>query len=517
MSLSLTQTATVRITAGQAITPNLLRLLALSPSVSISGSVGTADLSAGAVTAAKSTPGAYWFGTTTGGTTAYVLTLNPSLGALADGVQIWFKVNATNTNAATLNVNGLGVVNLKRNGADIVQGDLLINRIYCAVYNSTGPSWDLVGRLGNPDQRYETAGGTANALTFTSTGADAVNSLSALRGRLLAFRVASTNTGAATLAVDGLTAKDIKHAGQVALAGGELVAGEIAWVAYSSINDNFQLMNPTPRVQPAPVPVASCRNLEIRSSSTTQAVVTADEVVLKSTTSTQVARMFTSVSVTLDVNGGVALNAHETGGSRATSHWYYIWLISDGTNVRGVLEDAGAGDGAAPAGPDLSGGAFSGYTYQALIGQLRLNATGSGEIVAFHQRDRRVWINETNVLSTSANGASATYIVLAAPTNFRAAVPPNANSCFGIVGTNETGGSARHSVAACANDGTADTTNLVGACHVVAAASGSAYESFGACGFFHVSVRGGAASRNIQWKADATTNDTRINITGYTF
>ena len=66
MALSLTQTALVRVTAGQAVTNNLLRLLALSPSVSISGSVGTADLAAGAVTAAKATPGAYFFTDTAG-------------------------------------------------------------------------------------------------------------------------------------------------------------------------------------------------------------------------------------------------------------------------------------------------------------------------------------------------------------------------------------------------------------------------------------------------------------------
>ena len=502
MALSLTQTATVRITAGQAITNNLLRLLALSPSVSISGSVGTADLAAGAVTAAKSTPGAYWFGTTTGGTTAYVLTLNPALGALADGVQIWFKVNATNTNPATLNVNGLGAVNFKRNGADIVQGDLLINRIYSAVYNSTGPSWDLVGRLGNPDQRYETAGGTANALTFTSTGSDAVNSLSALRGRLLAVRITSNNTGPATLAVDGLAAKDIKLAGNKALGGGELIAGDIAWFSYTSVNDTFQLMNPA--AGDTPVTVASVRNLLAFNNTATpnsKVDLTADEVVVRATSGQ--AKVLSTVSLTVDITASGA-NGLDTG-AEAGSTWYYLWVIWNGTTTAGLLSASST----APTMP-------SGYTHKALVGAVRND--GSSNFVALRQHDRRVWTTEQVVLAAKAPAVNDTWEILAGAdlTALRAAVPPIARSISGIMGADNTTDNVSLMLAAVAEDGTLASV-IAGSLLLNISNVGTAYNSFGVAGpFTDLPVRGGA-SYNIQWKSRLTTLTVSLSTTSYTF
>lgn len=517
MPISATITRSVQVGPTTPLTNPLLRLLGL-PSISLTGSVGNGDIAAGAITPAKSTPGAYWFGTTTGAANTYALSLNPALGSLADGVWVAFKINVTCTNPSTLNVNGLGAVNLKRNGEDLKQGDLVANRVYVAMYSSTGPSWDVLTRLGNPDFRYETAGGTANAITYTSSGSNAVNSLSALRGQIVAFRVSTTNTGAVTLAIDGLAATAVVNPGNIALGGGELTAGDVALVTYSSVLAKFILLSPSPRVGPFPVPVAACRNLEFRSSSTTQAVLTADEVVLKSTTSTSVARMVTGVSVTVDITLGVALNAFETGAARTTNRWFYVWLISDGTNTRAVLEDSGSADGAVPTGPDLSGGAFAGYAYQALVGQIRLNATGSGEIVPFHQYDRQVWIQETNVFNVTAT--STTYALLAGGdlTNFRAAVPPNSRSFSGVAGSTNLAIDSNLSIAACKNDGTVDATTFIGVNHIaIVNGAGATYEGFSsAAPYGPVPVRG-AASRNFQWKSEAATDDIKLNISSYTF
>lgn len=516
MPVSATITRSVQIGPTTPVTNALLRLLGL-PSISLTGSVGSGDIAAGAITPALSSPGAYWFGTTTGAANTYALALNPALGALADGVWVAFKINVTCTNPSTLNVNGLGAVNLKRNGEDLKQGDLLAGRVYVAMYSSTGPSWDVLTRLGNPDFRYETAGGTGNAITYTSSGTNAVNSLSALRGQVIAFRVTGTNTGAVTLAVDGLAATAVVYPGNVALAGGELVAGDIALVTYSSVLAKFILVSPSPKVGPFPVPVAAARNLEFRSTSTTAATLTADEVVLKSTAGTGVARLFSTVSTSVDITLGVALNAFETGGSRTTSRWYYVWLISDGTNLRTVLEDSGSADGAVPAGPDLSGGAFSGYNWQALIGQIRLNATGSGEIVPFHQRDRQVWFKDTNVFTALA--PSTSYVVLAAGnlTNLRAAVPPTALACGGTLGADNATDAAQIVVCGTNNDGTVDSTpNEIGG-FTLNATNVSAYNSFGhAVPFQNLPVRG-AASRNVQLKASGAGIDCRMNLSSYTF
>lgn len=80
-----------------------------------------------------------------------------------------------------------------------------------------------------------TAGGTANALTLTPT--PAITAYAA--GQVFRFTAgASPNTGATTVAVSGLTAKDIQNAG-AALTGGEIAAGRQYAILYDGTQ--FQL------------------------------------------------------------------------------------------------------------------------------------------------------------------------------------------------------------------------------------------------------------------------------------
>ena len=103
--------------------------------VSISGSVGSSDISAGAITAAKVKPDAYWYaaGVLTGAT--YAVTLDPALTGYANGVQVVFKADTDNPAAGTnLNVNGLGVKPLyKWNGETPAAGDVQASQIITAV------------------------------------------------------------------------------------------------------------------------------------------------------------------------------------------------------------------------------------------------------------------------------------------------------------------------------------------------------------------------------------------------
>lgn len=81
-----------------------------------------------------------------------------------------------------------------------------------------------------------TAGGTANAITITSN-----SSLSALSdGDVFMFEAANDNSGATTLAVDGLSAVSIVYPGGTALSGGEIVTGGRYIVSYDGTN--FQLI-----------------------------------------------------------------------------------------------------------------------------------------------------------------------------------------------------------------------------------------------------------------------------------
>ena len=82
-------------------------------------------------------------------------------------------------------------------------------------------------------------GGTGNAYTLTTPNAHAALTDSAL----LVFRADRANTGAATLAVDGLTAKDLRKSGGAALASGDIVSGQIIATPYNPGAAYYEILN----------------------------------------------------------------------------------------------------------------------------------------------------------------------------------------------------------------------------------------------------------------------------------
>jgi len=82
---------------------------------------------------------------------AYVVALTPALPAYVAGFPIWFKVANTNTGPATLNVNGLGTVPIKKNGvAEMSPGEIVGGAIVCVVYD--GVSFQPVNLTGEAAQ-----------------------------------------------------------------------------------------------------------------------------------------------------------------------------------------------------------------------------------------------------------------------------------------------------------------------------------------------------------------------------
>lgn len=80
-----------------------------------------------------------------------------------------------------------------------------------------------------------TVGGTADAITLTPT--PAITSYNA--GVKYAFVATGTNTGAATVAVSGLAAKDIKKQDGTALVAGDIVSGKLYFIIYEGTNFRF--------------------------------------------------------------------------------------------------------------------------------------------------------------------------------------------------------------------------------------------------------------------------------------
>ena len=83
-------------------------------------------------------------------------------------------------------------------------------------------------------------GGTANAQTATPT----VAWTALTDGSIVSWVPTAANTSATTLAVSGLTAKNLLRPGGVALTGGELATGSVAIAQYDATLDAYTLINP---------------------------------------------------------------------------------------------------------------------------------------------------------------------------------------------------------------------------------------------------------------------------------
>ena len=525
MAQSLTITRSWNFPAGRPVTLAALRLGAL-PSGSISGSIGTGDISNGAITPAKVSPGAYFYGTLAGAND-YTLTLNPPLTGLADGVEVLAKVVTTNTNIPTpptLNVDGRGVKNIyHRSGLVPRPGDLLANDIIRFRYNTSrnagAGGWDIWQVTPSATIRPATndTTGTANVQAVVNTPPLVSYSV----GQIIAVKVGAglTNTGQVTLNCDGLGPRNVRRPGGDAL----LVAEWVAGVTYFLYDDGvqFTVIGKDRKV----AIVAAARNLIIQSIGTTQVSITADEIILKyggavatPTLNNGLPLLASSVNVVADIAIGVNLNGFESGAIRNPSRWYYIWLLSDGTNVRSVLEDAGPDAATLPAGPDLSNPVFAAYPYLALVGQLRLNATGSGEIVPFVQLDRTVSIQQVLVFTARNSAAADTYELLAGAelTTFRGTVPPTAKSCSGNIGGSSSANGGQVAIAGCEANGAVSTVGF-GVQYGIGQPGTNITDGFAIAINYTVPVRGGAAW-NVQWKNRVAAGITsRLTITGYSF
>lgn len=87
------------------------------------------------------------YGVDTGTVNAYVVTTQgqPTT-AYQDGNEVLFKATNTNTLPATINVNGVGVVNIYRySGAATQAGDIVAGTYYTLIYNSTYGGFTIIG------------------------------------------------------------------------------------------------------------------------------------------------------------------------------------------------------------------------------------------------------------------------------------------------------------------------------------------------------------------------------------
>ncbi|MCX5581497.1 hypothetical protein [Kaistia terrae] len=184
------------------------------------------------------------------------------------------------------------------------------------------------------------SGGTSNAYTLSTNMV-----VTALGAPLtLMFEADRDNTGAATLAVDGLTAKPIVNQAGSALSAGDIVDGGVYFAIYNPTADKFVLMN-----------VAVIRDAAVTEAKlATNAVVTAkiaDGAVTLAKLATAVAVRPTSSSYPvgaviplIKTNAGtLADGATIAGANLAACRWFDTGATDDGVSQLGTWRNISGG------------------------------------------------------------------------------------------------------------------------------------------------------------------------------
>lgn len=103
----------------------------------------------------------------TGG--AYQVITSAAYPEHASGIVLMLRAHVANTGPATLTINGLAAKPLVRNGgADLVEGDLAVNQLFLAAYNTALDSYECIGITGEPVGEWADPTGTESRATFAT-------------------------------------------------------------------------------------------------------------------------------------------------------------------------------------------------------------------------------------------------------------------------------------------------------------------------------------------------------------
>lgn len=121
-----------------------------SPTFTITGTMQTSDIAAGAVTSAKATPGPYFYVASSFASNAYTATFSPAPASLSDGLELYFKAAGSNTGAATLNPNSLGAKAIrKRYNLVLTPSDIRSGQIVGVRYDASNDWFQMITPTGN--------------------------------------------------------------------------------------------------------------------------------------------------------------------------------------------------------------------------------------------------------------------------------------------------------------------------------------------------------------------------------
>lgn len=197
--------------------------------------------------------GAYTYaGQDTGTVNAYVITFAPGQPippSYKAGMKVSFKAQNACTGASTVNVNGLGAVSIRRaSGVALSANDIVSGGVVELTYDGTvfqmanylgaGATSNTNTVVGIP---YVADTGTQNAVVATFS--PAITSGQQVAGLTVEVKLANTITGAATINVNGLGAKNLLTGDLQNPPNGLFVAGEVLLLVYDGTQ--YQVLNST--------------------------------------------------------------------------------------------------------------------------------------------------------------------------------------------------------------------------------------------------------------------------------
>jgi hypothetical protein len=188
-------------------------------------------------------------GTSTGSANAQTVSVPATVESYANGQRVTFIAGYTNTGATTLRFNSLSVISIvKGPSASALQaGDIVAGQMYACTY--FGGSFYLENYPTLADiQRSRTQILSSVSGTNTIIGSVTPALTSYELGSIFRFKATATNTGAVTLAINGLTPTQAVQLNNAALVGGEIVANRWYEVVYDGTS--FQLLNPAQEAAP---------------------------------------------------------------------------------------------------------------------------------------------------------------------------------------------------------------------------------------------------------------------------
>lgn len=311
----------------------------------------------------------------------------------------WQDANQTTLNTAPIQLDANGCATIYGVGSyrqqlydgPVVAGVTTGNLIWDKVTTDTS-SYNSVFMAG-------LAGGTPNAITINYPGFTTTS-------QIISFTALQANTGPTTLNPGSGAIPIVKDtvAGPVALTGGEIQANNEVVVQFDPTSFSYHILNLiTAAASTAQAPLCGAINMRITNNAVapnSTMDVTADAVVMLTTTGSYVSRSNISASLNLTLSGVVnGLDARDT---FSASTWYNVWMIDNGVTTGAFASNVTHGTA-----PQLP----SGYSYKCRMGAIFVGASGNLARTRQQGRDAQYVVSssETVTLRAMSIGAVGTY------------------------------------------------------------------------------------------------------------